>query len=127
MPGRAIEHGDGARAERRRARPGNRGLLSPGQALSGTNAAPTQHERRKFGNSVRRGAFAHTSTRRASGPSHTARRANNHRPNAVHPQTDKETTMKITQTIRALTVITIAIALGLLVLIPQTPPPRRSR
>ena len=53
------------------ARPSSRRLLSPGQVLSPTNAAPTQHERREFGNSVRRGAFAHTSTEKGQGPFRT--------------------------------------------------------
>ena len=118
MPGRASEHGDGAYVERRRAGPRSRGLLSAGQGLSPTNAAPTQHEKREFGNSVRRGAFAHTSTEKSQWP--FAHRPASEQPPAERrsPATRKETTMKIAQTIRNFIAITIAAALGVPTLIP---------
>ena len=80
MPARASEHGDGARAERPGTRPHSRGLLSAGQGLSGTNAAPTQHKKGEIGNTVRGGAFAQTSTEKGQGP--FAHRPASERPDA---------------------------------------------
>ena len=68
MPGRASEHGDEARADRPGTRPHSRRLLSPGQVLSPTNGAPTQHKKGEIGNTVRRGAFAYRSTEKGQRP-----------------------------------------------------------
>ena len=71
MPGSVSEHGDEARAERPLARPHSRGLLSPGQVLSPTNAAPTKQGTAQHENTVRGGAFAHTNTEKGQRPFRT--------------------------------------------------------
>ena len=118
MPGRAIEHGDGAHVERRRAGPHSRRLLSPGQVLSPTNAAPTKQGTAQHENTVRGGAFAHTRTEKGQPP--FVHRPRLERPPVERrsPATRKETTIKIAQTIRNSIAITIAAALGVLTLIP---------
>ena len=100
MPGRAIEHGDGAHVERRRAGPHSRGLLSPGQVLSPTNAAPTKHETAQHENTVRGGAFAHTSTEKGQWPFAHRQASERPRTELRSPATRKERAMKMTESIR---------------------------
>ena len=118
MPGRAIGHGDGAHVERRRADPHSRGLLSAGQGLSPTNAAPTKQGTAQHENTVRGGAFAHTRTEKGQPPFVHRPRVERPPVERRSPATRKETTIKIAQTIRNSIAITIAAALGVLTLIP---------
>ena len=100
------------------ARPSSRGLLSARQGLSPTNAAPTKHETAQHENTVRGGAFAHTSTEKGQWP--FAHRPASERPRTElrSPATRKERAMKMTESIRRVSAITIAAALGMLTLIP---------
>ena len=69
-PASGTHHASRAAAHKEPRTPSH-GLLSPGQSLSATNAAPTRYEKGELGKTARRGAFAHTSTERTKGPSHT--------------------------------------------------------